>query len=167
MRENKLVFDVLRRSRFCLHSLFCVFILLMVAGCFPCGIFVDEKTFRGRIVDADTGQGIGTAVVSTKTLTDGEQTGFGSTLTAFGEQPPDVNGQFELRITSDETTSSCLQRPSPPTLLPPDQLEITVTRDNCEQMITIGISEDTVVDITFPNDLIELKDPILVPACEP
>jgi len=33
-------------------------------------------------------------------------------------------------------------------------------------MYTIDVNEDTVVDLSFPDDTLELKDPILVAACE-
>ncbi len=48
----------------------------------------------------------------------------------------------------------------------PDRVEIIVVRDGCEQAFLIDINEDTVVDMDFPDDVIELKDPILVPPCE-
>lgn len=51
----------------------------------------------------------------------------------------------------------------------PDQLEIIVVRDRCEQRVTIEINEDTAqfVDGEFPGEeVLELKDPILVPPCD-
>ena len=48
----------------------------------------------------------------------------------------------------------------------PDQVEIIVVRDGCESSFLIDINEETVVDLDFPDDVIELKDPILVPPCE-
>ena len=49
----------------------------------------------------------------------------------------------------------------------PDRVEVIVVREDCEFSFLIDINEDTVVDMTFPEDVIELKDPILVPACGP
>lgn len=48
---------------------------------------------------------------------------------------------------------------------PPDQVEVIVLRGACEERFMIDINEDTVVDIEFPDDVIELKEPILVPPC--
>ena len=47
----------------------------------------------------------------------------------------------------------------------PDQVEIIVVRDGCEQTFLIEINEDTVVNLDFPDDVLELKDPILVGPC--
>jgi len=48
----------------------------------------------------------------------------------------------------------------------PDQVEIIVVRDDCEQIFRIDLTADTVVDLDFPNDVIELRDPIIVEPCE-
>jgi hypothetical protein len=64
---------------------------------------------------------------------------------------------------SRDTSSSPSDVPSFP---PPDEIVVTVVRQACTQQFTIGINEDTVVDVDFPDDVIELKDPILVPPCE-
>jgi len=49
----------------------------------------------------------------------------------------------------------------------PDQVEVIVVRDGCEQRFLIDINADTVVDLSFSDDVIELKDQILVPPCGP
>ncbi|MCH7885335.1 MAG: hypothetical protein IIC01_08805 [Planctomycetes bacterium] len=54
----------------------------------------------------------------------------------------------------------------PPVLARPDQIEVTVVRDGCESSFLIDVNEDTIVDLDFPDDVIELTDPILVPPCE-
>ena len=49
----------------------------------------------------------------------------------------------------------------------PDRVEIIVVRDGCEQTFLVEIDEDdTVVEVDSLNERIELRDPIVVPACE-
>jgi len=48
----------------------------------------------------------------------------------------------------------------------PDQTGVVVSRLGCRTEILIDLTEDTVVDLSFPDGVIELKDPILVPPCE-
>ena len=50
----------------------------------------------------------------------------------------------------------------------PDQVEISVVRDECTQTFVIDINDETaVVDEEDPyNVVLELKDPILVPPCQ-
>jgi hypothetical protein len=40
-------------------------------------------------------------------------------------------------------------------------------RDGCEEPSSIDIIAHTVVELSFSDDVIELKEPILVPPCEP
>ncbi len=143
---------------------------LAQAGCGVCGEFLQSFNLSGIVLDAETSQPLTGSELSIQSFTDGSETGRGSTRNQ-SENPPDENGLFEAFIFSNRVLSVCIAFPPPsfpPDFFPaPDQLEITVTRDDCEQRIMIDLNEDTVVDITFPNDLIDLKDPILVPACEP
>jgi hypothetical protein len=59
--------------------------------------------------------------------------------------------------------------PAPGTseIVTPDQIRVTVGRVGCQYQTFIDINADTVVDPNFPDNVIELKDPILVPPCEP
>ena len=71
--------------------------------------------------------------------------------------------QFEVRIPLCEVA---LGLPLPPPILDrPDQVKVIVVRDGCEQTFVIDINEDTVVDLDFPDRVIELKEPILVSDC--
>ncbi len=119
---------------------------------------------RGWLADRVTGEPLANVAVGGRSFTNGEVTDVIPALTIFGDSngpPPDENGMFELPFR--KTLVSCTVASSFP---PPDQVEIIVVRDGCEQTFLIEINEDTVVDMDFPDDVIELKDPILVPPCD-
>ena len=74
--------------------------------------------------------------------------------------PSDAQGRF--RIEFGIILGGC----NPPPVFPmPDQVEIVVVRDGCEQRFMIDINEETVVDLSAPDDILQLREPIRVPAC--
>ena len=75
---------------------------------------------------------------------------------------PDEDGTFKITFT--RLSESCQDVFTE--FLQPDRIEIIVARGDCQYTFSIDINEDTVVDMAFPDDTLELKDPILVPPCE-
>jgi hypothetical protein len=127
-----------------------------------CGI---SLTVSGRLLDSDTSQPIQGAALGGRTITDGMTTDGGlPSFTPDGEPriASGVDGAFMMLFV--EALGPCGPRLREFTR--PDQVEIIVLRDGCEQRSMIEVNEDTVVDLSFPNRTLELKDPILVPPCE-
>ncbi len=138
-----------------------------LSGCEPfCASIAARRSLKGIVRRADTLE-VPTDVVliGAFTSTDGELTGSGGGGRTV--QPSSEDGSFQLRLRSSETKSVCGQ--ASPSSLPafpaPDEILVIVQREACEQQFTIEINEDTVVDLGFPDNVIELKDPILVPPC--
>jgi len=96
------------------------------------------------------------------------------TIPRFSDGSPmapftDADGVFTTAFIVGGTPLCATQLGPPlpsPLLPPPDEIEIVVIREECERSIVIPVTEDTVVDLSFPGRLIELKDPILIPPCE-
>lgn len=133
-----------------------------LSGCPPFGTVFSVRLLRGSLLGRDSlAPPTDVMRIVAETSTEGERTGGGDGGNRVLPSPED--GSFELRMPSRDTSSSPSDVPSFP---PPDEIVVTVVRQACTQQFTIGINEDTVVDVDFPDDVIELKDPILVPPCE-
>ena len=153
------------------------FAVFLGTGCWltPCGSFFAKRTFRGVVLRADSLAGLNGAMVSAIAYADGQMTGGGGISTIFGDNPLDETGKFEFKLYSNELGGSGGRCGAPPFFPPPDQLEIIVEHDGCEHRVIIDVNADTVVDPDIPDvfasgfaeHVIELKDPILVPPCEP
>jgi len=146
-------------------------LLLAAPGCLftliggDCGLMM---TVQGRVLDAASGTPITDATVGVSVLKKDEQGNYvalflGSDKPGYA-QPSVEDGTF--------TVTFVTLGPCPPITLPlPDRIEIVVQRDTCETTYTIDVSADTVVDLgttSTPGSTthaLELKDPILVPAC--
>ena len=115
-----------------------------------------EFTLRGTVLNANTLDGLGGALIDARLITGGEQTTRDDLKVPFSAG----DGAFEARLTVKG--SQCGRVLNLPT---PDQLKVIVTIDECEQTFLIDINEDTVVDLDFPDRVIELKEPILVSDC--
>ena len=144
-----------------------LFILLFVGsnGCRPCPRNVAFLCVQGKILDSQTLEGATDTVVGGRTFTDGEQTDFYPPR-IYDDSPtsrvPDEDGTFKITFT--RLSESCQDVFTE--FLQPDRIEIIVARGDCQYTFSIDINEDTVVDMAFPDDTLELKDPILVPPCE-
>jgi len=151
-------------------------LMLLFSGClyFPyCGLTGDGLVVRGRLADVSTETSLSGAFFGGRTITNGKVV---STVAAIifdgtAQLPPtNDNGLFTIpfSVTTITRESSCYDPSSeiPEEFPDPDQVEITVIRDTCEFTFTIDVNADTVVDLSFPDDTLELKNPILVPACE-
>ena len=140
-------------------------VLLMGAGCIhaDCG---NDLPVRGRLVDAESGAPVAGAIIGGRTLTDGAETDNAPPLIFNGtplHPPSSADGSFVLEF------ATYFGRCPAPDFPKPDQVEITIVRDGCEQRFMIEINEDSAhfVDGEFPGDeVLELTDPILVSPCE-
>jgi hypothetical protein len=139
-------------------------------GCIPSCLFGDARGTLfviGQLATAETDAPFAGGTVSVRTFTASSETARAEAV-LFGAQPtpglpaPRKEGEFVAPLSTD-LGPAC----RPPTFPRPDQVEVIVVRDGCEQSFVIDINADTVVDLRFPDDVIELKDPILVPPCEP
>jgi hypothetical protein len=119
---------------------------------------------RGKLIDAETLEGISGAAIGGRAFTGGVETDFVSAI-IFDGSP---NGPLSSENGAFQAEFSTGLGPCPAPEFPrPDRVEIIVVRDGCEQSFFIDINANTVVDPTAPDDVIELKDPILVPPCVP
>jgi hypothetical protein len=110
------------------------------------------------VFDADTLQGLEGAGVAAVLITGGVETTRDTAAGFITEE----DGAFSHALIAKGPPCS-----SVPNLPIPDQLKLIVTIDGCAKAFLIDINESTVVDLDFPDRVIELKEPILVPACSP
>ena len=141
-------------------------VLLMGAGCIPYADCGAHLSVRGRLVDAESGAALAGAIVGVRSFRDGAETSNVPPLMFDGTPnlpPSDADGSFAIGL------STYFGRCPTPDFLRPDQLELIIVRDGCEQRFMIEINEDTaqLVDGEFPGDeVLELTNPILVPPCD-
>ena len=131
----------------------------------------DTLLVQGHVLDLDAMRPLVQSAVGGRTFTDGEETDSRSALISGGTPrfpAPSADGSFQVEFITPFmpcTTPPVLEFPVP------DQVEIIVVRDDCEQTFLIDINEGTAVftddaDGAIPHDVLELRDPILVPACD-
>jgi len=170
--ENSWATVGMRRIMMPLGAGLCAFAL---TGCLlPCGIFRHILIIKARVVSGATAEGVSDAAIGGFLYTNGEKTSYRDPLgptVELDSLPPDSEGRFQIRFRAPEFGEACGAPPfervvRDPPFPTPDQLELIVVIDGCEQRITIEINEDTVVDMSFPADILELREPILVPPCE-
>jgi hypothetical protein len=128
-----------------------------LSGCIH-GHCVSLLILRGKVLDEVTMQPITNAVVGGRTLTGVSQTAAYEPLEAV----VDTDGNFGL-----EFVHGSLGVCPPPEFPRPDQVQITIVRNGCQQTITIEINQDTARFIEGGlEDVLELTQPILLPPCE-
>ena len=118
----------------------------------------------GQLLDEATLSPVADAAIGGRSFTVGVETDYTPPFTSLGDlngPPSGVDGGFET-----EFWTGIVPCDPPPEFPRPDEVELIVARDECVFVFTIEINEETVVDMTFPDDVIELIEPILVPACE-
>jgi len=118
---------------------------------------------RGRLIDAQSLDAIAGAAIGGRAFTGGVETDFIPAIIFDGSPNLPLSsedGDFEQYFSTP--LGSC----PAPEFPRPDRLEIIVVRDDCEQSFFIDINAETVVDPTAPDDVLELREPILVPPCE-
>ena len=139
--------------------------LSQVVGCIH-GDYWPHLSVHGKVLDAETLEPATDAAVGGRSFTAGEETNWAPALiydgTPNGPAPED-DGTFVVWF---ESPASAPCEACAPEFPRPDRIEIIVARGDCQYTFSIDINEDTVVDMTFPEDTLELKDPILVPPCE-
>lgn len=115
---------------------------------------------RGQLLDSETMQGLVGVVYGVRVLNDGE-------LLA-GRRPISLNtgiqGVFACRA-AGALFNPC--SPARPELTQPDQVEVIVVRDDCEQRFLIDLDQEAEITTEKATRIvIDLKDPILVSPCE-
>jgi hypothetical protein len=117
-------------------------------------------------VDAESGAAVAGAILGGRSFTEGAETDQVPPL-IFNGTPnlplSEADGSFVLSFGT--SIVPCNPAPNFPR---PDQLEIIILRDGCEQRLVIEINDDTgrFIDGEFSDYALELTDPILVPPCE-
>jgi len=139
---------------------------------------VETYVVRGIVVDSESGDAIGGVQIDVRLMKEGEFIGFqiGSTSSQMSLRTPvalvfltNPYGSFAISMTNGDRVKNFLcAAPSPNADEKPipDQIRVIVWRENCRPEQFLDVAEDTVVDLSFPDGVIELKDPILVPPCE-
>lgn len=160
------------RGRSLLLSLLLVMISAHLYGCGLLVFIFDRLTcvdvaltlhVTGVLIDEATGEPLADAPVGASVLTDGRIVDSVAAL-PDGLYFSDGCGAFDV-VLSDfvGVCSGVIQHDD---LYRAQKLELFVMRDGCEQQVSIDVNEDTVVDLSFPDNVLELKDSILVPACD-
>jgi len=143
------------------------------ASCLPCGVFRRELILEARVIDEESGNGLSDTPIGGSIFTDDEEWSYRDPLgprVDADRLPPGADGSFRLRFRSPALSEVCGVPPFQrvvydPPLPTPDRLELIVVRDTCEQRVSIDLNEETVVDMTFPGDLLELAAPIRLAPC--
>ncbi len=141
--------------------------LIAVVGCEDLRSCGSGLLVRGILLDDETGTAITDAAIAGQVFTQGERTDYraGRLPSSSSVAPPlpSEDGSFELVFNTGSQYPCPLLGPRP--FPRPDQVEVILIREACIQRFMIDVNEDTIVDLTFPEDIIEIKDPILVPPC--
>jgi len=169
----------LSRCRFLTHVTLGV-VCLCLAGCELICIaapYFTTFTVRGLVLFTDTEEPAAERLISLKLLKEGETVGrsnFPVPTSVAAKLPVAIStnpdGSFAIVMRNDKVACSSLIFDTPTAVknpVVPDQMQIRLSIDGCLEEFLIDLTEDTVVDITFPENIIELKDPILVAPCEP
>jgi len=129
-----------------------------------CGLIL---TIQGQLLDADGTTPVSGAIVGGRIFFENGGTDY-VPLTCGGEPCSSMDdGMFAIEFVD--------LGPCPPGSYPtPDRIEIVVRRDTCETTYAIDVNDDTVDDLgttdkdegAASNHTIELREAILVPACE-
>lgn len=181
MRRASLGCDVRRSDRAgfmvrVMPALLVMPLLCAELSCIDClgaiGNVAVTLTIRGRLVDAESQEPLDGAVFGANIFTSGEATGAIAPLRSDGTPTlptTDTDGflAFLFAELGNPSCSGIHPRPPPPPIeFPrPDQVEVIVVRDGCEQRFLIEINEDTVVDPPAADGTMELREAIAVPAC--
>lgn len=137
----------------------CAIAAIHISGCSTADCF-NALIIHGKVLDEATMQPLAGVPVGGRTITDSSTTF--SIEPSFGIITAE-NGAFELPFIN--AFVPCLPSSTFPK---PDQLEIIIIRNGCEQRLMIEINEDTAqfVDGEFSGEeVLELIGPILVPPC--
>jgi len=142
------------------------------SGCCPFADLIDQFFVNGILVLESADAPLSGAAVGGRLLTGGVVTaewpavrqgaGGVDVTTPTGE-----DGAFELFFLTGGPLCASLFGPTlpPPEIPMPDQIEIIVVREDCEQSILIDVNDSTIVDLTAPDDTLELREPVFVPPC--
>lgn len=140
-----------------------------VAGCFPPSNYCTTAlTVRGEVRDEQTNEPIADSPIGGRTITNGQITGGGPALDYNGEPTnafTEADGTFALKFSATFYEADI---PDPCQFTPPDRVQVIIVRDSCEKRIMVEINDETAqfFDRSYPDDTLELKEPVLVPPCD-
>ena len=174
MNESRFIQQL--RSRVLIIVSACLPVLILSSGCQECLDGTYGFTVSGTFVDSESKEPLGNLGYVMTLRRNGEDVVYvayapGSDV---GAPSADENGTFSLRAIEGRW-GECraigvfpLDPFNIPEPTPPDEIEFRVGRPGChhEQTIVVPIDEETVTDLSFPDDTIEFRAPIAVPPCE-
>lgn len=144
-------------------------VLFQVTGCYPCGHIGYPISVMGTLVDSETQEAVGNVPVGGRVLLMDTVLDNKLAVTRSGDPVgPQSSEAGEFRLDFVIIDSWCIvSGPDPDAeFLTPDRLEVFVVRDECEMTIVVDINADTVVDLSGPDDVLQLREPIAVPPCD-
>lgn len=143
--------------------------LSYVPGCVPspCGDKFYLFHIVGEVRDVQTGDPLSDASVGVQLLANGQVVAR-RVAEAGDAVVTGADGTFDQRVSYSVGNCNLTLPGVSPTPLPdlaPDEVEVIVNRDGCETVFTFDVNNDNFVDATASEQVLQLRDPILVPAC--
>lgn len=137
-------------------------ISLLAGGCADCA---NSLKVRGLLVDAESGAVVAGAIIGGRTFTDGEEIGYAPPFILDETPLHPLSGAHGAFLIEFSTYLGACPAPEFPS---PNQLEIIVIHDDCEEVFLIEVNEDTVdfIEEGEARILIDLSNPILLSPCE-
>jgi hypothetical protein len=147
-----------------------VLLAMQASGCVPgvCGDVFYAYYIVGEVRDAETGEVLGGLPVGVIIVADGEVVAQRAVDTDDAATTAN-NGTFDQRVSYSFGRCTIpvpgLSLPPPPDLTP-DEVRVVVRRDGCQTTFAFEVTEQAFVDPTASDDMLELREPILLPPCE-
>jgi len=125
-------------------------------------------TVEGQLALADPSGDPALGSITIRTFTEGAEINGADLTGSSGSEASNQEGRFRIKVLSEDWGSTCGSVFTvEPEFPPPDRLVVSVEREGCAPVeIPIELNGDTVVDMGFPDKVIELRNSIVVPPCE-
>ncbi len=135
-------------------------LLLSVTGCIewclPPANPDGELRLRGRLLDTESQEPLPGVELDAMLVTSGE-----ITTRETHPLPTGADGGFLIYLAAKGPDCQRL-----PDLSAPDQVRVVVPAEGCTHTLTFDVSSENFVDPEYNDRVLELVNPIVVPACE-
>ncbi len=129
-----------------------------------------ELLLRGQLVDSPAGEPVTDALLGATSFTDGVP------IVVTGVDEPETepisiirpaeDGSFEIWLALPQGGCARAGFSAGPRGYPePEEIELKVMRGECYQSVFIQVNADTVKDLDFAGNVIELAEPVIVEPC--